>query len=114
MTRAFSKLLFFALLASYTAATVCGPCLHELAGTPHRLSVTLKSPVPGDVPESSDHNADNCLVCHFVAQGQLSVDLVCLAVVPLVFEPEAPEVATLPSSPTLTLAHPRAPPAAIS
>jgi hypothetical protein len=114
MLRALSKLLFFTLLACHTAVTVCGPCLHELAGSSHRLGVTLKSPVPGDVPQPRDHNADNCLVCHYVAQGQLSVDLVCFAVVPLVFELETPDCPTLPSPPTRTLAHPRAPPTAIS
>ena len=114
MTRAFSKFLFFTLLACHTAVTVCGPCLHELAGSSHRLSVTLESPVPGDVPPPSDHNADNCLVCHFLAQGQLSAVLVCLNIVPLVLELETPECPTRPSSPTRTLAHPRAPPSALS
>ena len=107
MTRAFSKLLFFTLLACHTAVTVCGPCLHELAGSSCGLGVTLKSPVPGDVPQPRDHNADNCLVCHYVAQVQLSVDLVCFAVVPLVFELETPDCPIPPFSPTRTLAHPR-------
>jgi hypothetical protein len=114
MLRAFSKPLFFSLIVCHTAVTVCGPCLHDLAGSTHRAGVSLDSSTPGDVPQSRDHNADNCLVCHYVAQAQLSVDLVCFAVVPLTCELETPKQPVLPSSPTRTLAHPRAPPAAIS
>jgi hypothetical protein len=94
--------------------TVVGPCLHELAGSNHQLGVTSKSPIPGDRSQPVDHNSDNCLICHYVAQGQLSTDRVCLAVVPLVFEQITPDCPALPPSLAATLSHPRAPPVVLS
>ncbi len=114
MKLALRKLLFLAFVTCHVAVTVCGPCLHDIAGSSDRLGVTAKSPVPGDTSQPRDHNADNCLICHYVAQGLLSVDLVTLAVVPHVFELVIPECPALPSSPAEALSHPRAPPAVLS
>jgi hypothetical protein len=112
--RAFRKLMFVALVACPAAVTVCGPCLHELTGSSHRLSVAAKSSKPGDNAPPRDHNADNCLICHYVAQCQLPINLTCFAVVPLVFELATPEFPALPVSVTNTPSHPRAPPLALA
>jgi hypothetical protein len=107
-------LMFVALVACHTAVTVCGPCLHELNGSADRLSVAAKSSVPGDNTPPRDHNADNCLICHYVAQSQLPVDLTCFAVVPLVFELATLEFPAHPVSVSLTPSHPRAPPLVVA
>ncbi len=114
MNRALRKALFLSLLACQTAVTVCGPCLHELPGLSHELSISSKAKVPPDGSRPLDHKADHCLICHYLTQGQVSVEVVSLAVVPLVFELAAVERPALLSSSCPSLAHSRAPPANIA
>lgn len=106
MIRRFSRLLIALVLAWHGFIVLGGPCLHALPGTGHHARPSSDGATPlGDAP-------DSCVICHFVAQGQLASALVHeplpegLAVLQLV-EPriDAPR-------PTLHLPSPRAPPTA--
>jgi len=61
--------LLASLLALYGAVTVAGPALHALPGAGH-----VKAGVPGrgDVSDRPDSSHDDCPVCHFFAQGQIT------------------------------------------
>jgi len=111
MTRSVRHVLFASLIACHAVVTLCGPCLHELSGSSHAFGPAAKSHRPDAPAQSSRDSADNCLLCHFVAQGQLTIAPTCERSSPLVAEfvlPDLPVVRPLthhvPSSP-------RAPPA---
>src|SRR5438067_11820785 len=74
MSRLVRQLLFAALIACHAAVTVFGPCLHELPGSSHQFGPASKADRPDDPTPSRRDAADNCVVCHFVAQGQLPVE----------------------------------------
>ncbi len=74
MSRLARQLLFAAIIAYHAIVTVCGPCLHELPGASHETSAAAKANRPSSpVAPRSDTN-DHCLICQFVAQGQLPVE----------------------------------------
>ena len=73
MPRFVRHFLFASLIACHAAVTLCGPCLHELPGSSHQIGLATKSHRPDAPAQSSRDSADNCLICHFVAQGQLTV-----------------------------------------
>ncbi len=111
MTRSVRHLLFAALIACHAAVTLCGPCLHELAGSSHPFAPAAKTHRPDAPAKSSTDSADNCLICHFVAQGQLTVASACERSAPAVAPFEVPE---LPAARPLSHhcpSSPRAPPA---
>jgi hypothetical protein len=74
----FVRQLFCASLIAYHAAvSLCAPCLHELAGSSHVFGGT---PKPHNADDSSGARGDSkssdlCLICQFVAQSQLPVEL---------------------------------------
>ena len=76
---------------------------------------TSKSHRPDAPAQSSRDSADNCLICHFVAQGQLTVATTCDCFAPLVTEIEVPELpvcaALAPSCPIEPTCAPPAAPA---
>src|SRR5438132_11272096 len=74
MSRLVRQLLFAALIACHAAVTVFGPCLHGLPGSSHQIGPASKADRPDDPSPSRRDSADNCVVCHFVAQGQLPVE----------------------------------------
>ena len=111
MLRLARPLLIAALIACHAMVTVCGPCLHELAGTAHAFGPATGSHRPDAPAQSATDSGDNCLLCHFVAQGQLTIAPTCSLSAPMVLayfavEPEIdrPPAHHVPSSP-------RAPPA---
>ena len=106
MTRTVPRLLFAGLIACHAAVTLCGPCLHELAGSSHPLGPAAKTHRPDAPAKSPTDSADNCLICHFVAQGQLTVDSTCERSAPAVAEFVVPE---LPAARPLPHQSPRAP-----
>ena len=77
MPRSVRHFLFASLIACHAAVTLCGPCLHELPGSSHQMGLASKSHRPDAPAQSSRDSADNCLICHFVAQGQLTVATTC-------------------------------------
>lgn len=106
MSRLVRHVLFPALIACHAAVTLCGPCLHELAGSSHRFSPAAKTQCPDAPAKSSTDSADNCPICHFIAQAQLTVASTCERSAPVVAEFVIPELPTarpllhhFPSSP---------------
>jgi hypothetical protein len=71
MRRRSSRRLLAVLLALYGAMIVCGPALHSLSG-PHDANFGPSSNSEPSKGPASSH--DDCPVCHFLSQGQLSVD----------------------------------------
>jgi len=67
--------LFALVFACHAAVTLCGPCLHALPGSSHELRVTSNSQDTDDSGQSRRDGADNCLICQFVAQGQLLAEV---------------------------------------
>src|SRR5262245_42060016 len=114
MYRTVRRLLFASLIACHAAVTLCGPCLHELAGSCHPFGPATKAHRPDLPAKSTSDSADNCLICHFVAQGQLTVDSTCERSAPAVAEFEVPELPAAPPLPHHCPSSPRAPPAAPS
>ena len=101
MPRFVRHFLFASLIACHAAVMLCGPCLHALPGSSHQFGPATKTHRPDAPAQSSRDSADNCLICHFVAQGQLTVDSTCERSAPLVTEIEVPELPTsrpLPAS----------------
>jgi hypothetical protein len=110
MSQLVRRLLFASVLACHAAVTLCGPCLHALPGSSHELGATSKSHRPDDSSQSRRDAADNCLICQFVAQGQLPIEFSTAISNQGVAELVAP---ALPASDTPSLplpSSPRAPP----
>jgi hypothetical protein len=110
MSRLVRQLLFASLIACHSAVTLCGPCLHELSGSPHEMGAASKPHRPDDPAQSRRDATDRCLICHFVAQGQLPIEFFCESSIQLIDELALP---TLPVSRPLSNplpSSPRAPP----
>ena len=71
MHRNARQLLLASLLALYGVMILCGPALHSLAGEDH---VKVGSSTGGDGPDQPASPHDDCPVCHFFGQGQLTGD----------------------------------------
>lgn len=66
------QVLVASLIALHAAVVLCGPCLHELPGLSH--SPDFGSTAQQQHPLKSSHDsADNCPLCHFLAQGHVPV-----------------------------------------
>jgi hypothetical protein len=105
------RFLFALVFACHAAVTLCGPCLHALPGSSHEPGAASKSHRPDDPSQSRRDAADNCLICQFVAQGQLPVEFSAGPFVQLISELVVP---ALPATHTLSTqlpSSPRAPPA---
>ena len=111
MPRSVRHFLFASLIACHAAVTLCGPCLHELPGSSHQIGLATQSHRPDAPAQSSRDSADNCLICHFVAQGQLTVATTCELLRPgrdRDRDPRAPRRAALaPSCPLEPTRSPR-------
>jgi hypothetical protein len=111
MSRIVRHLLFGSVIACHAAVVLCGPCLHALPGSSHGLGAVSKSDRPDDPTQSRRDSADNCLICQFVTQGQLPVEISCGPTIHVI---AALVVPVLPATHTLPLqlpSNPRAPPA---
>ena len=69
------RFLFALVFACHAAVMLCGPCLHALPGSSHELGATSNSQHTDDSGQSRRDGADNCLICQFVAQGQLLAEV---------------------------------------
>ena len=74
MSRFARHILFASVIALHAVVSVCGQCLHEFAGSSHHFGLASKVNGPEDAAGSPRDSADNCVICHFVAQGQLPVE----------------------------------------
>lgn len=111
MTRFVRHLLFASLIACHAAVTLCGPCLHEIPGSSHAFGPASASHRPDAPAKSATDSADNCLICHFVAQGQLTVAPTCQQSTPLLAERVIPDLPVARPLPHHCPSSPRAPPA---
>ncbi len=110
MSQIVRHLLFASVLACHAVVTLCGPCLHALPGSSHELGATSKSHRSDDPAQSRRDAADNCLICQFVAQGQLPVEFSTAISIERVAELVTP-VRPASDNPSLQLpSSPRAPP----
>jgi hypothetical protein len=112
MSRIVRHLLFASVLACHASVTLCGPCLHSLPGSSHEPGAASKSHRPDDPSQSRRDAADNCLICHFVAQGQLPVEFFSGLSIQLIAELVVPALPDTHSRPLQLPSSPRAPPAA--
>jgi hypothetical protein len=69
------RFLFALVFTCHAAVTLCGPCLHALPGSSHKLGATSNSQHSDDSAQSPRDGADNCLICQFVAQRQLLAEV---------------------------------------
>jgi hypothetical protein len=111
MSRLMRRLLLSALVAIYAAVCLCGPCLHALSGSDHPPGPASQAGRTHDPARSTADSADTCLLCHFVAQGQLPVATGHQLSVQVAADLALPAVSV--SRPILhhLAANPRAPPA---
>jgi hypothetical protein len=104
------RLLFGLVFTCHVAVTLCGPCLHALPGSSHELGATANSKHGDDFGQSRRDGADNCLICQFVAQGQLRGEVFTATSFDQVIE-WVPPVAALTQPVSVPLpSSPRAPP----
>jgi hypothetical protein len=111
MLRFARRILFASVIAVHAVVSLCGQCLHEFAGSSHQLGVASKADGPEDAGRSPADSADNCLICHFVAQGQLPVECCSQISVSAVAELPPPSFPAARLVHTLLPSSPRAPPA---
>jgi hypothetical protein len=110
MSRIVRHLLFASVLTCHAVVTLCGPCLHALPGSTHEPGVVAKTDRPGDPLLPSRHTTDNCLLCQFIAQGQLPFEAsIGITILPTA-ESAFLAVPTSDPIPTHLPSGPRAPP----
>ena len=110
MSRIVRQFLFAALIACHVAVVLCGPCLHGLPGSAHEMGAASNPDRAGHPLQSGTDSKDGCLICHFLAQGQLPVEFSLGSSPQLIAEHVIP---ALPLSVTVSnqlTAFPRAPP----
>lgn len=114
MSRSFRSLLTAALVVLHAAFAVGGAGLHALPGWGHGTGLT--QPAKNDHshgPGKSSHEAaDDCAVCQFFAQGQLSTTGPTGRPVRLVALAETPATPSPTPAPARSPSIPRAPPTA--
>jgi hypothetical protein len=104
------QVLFASLIACHAAVTLCGPCLHALPGSSHQPGATSKADRPDHPAQSRRDAADNCVICHFVAQGQLPVESASELSVQTVADLAIPSLLTARPTTHHLPSSPRAPP----
>ena len=103
-------LVFALVVACHAVVTLCGPCLHALPGSSHGIGSPSNSHRADDRSQSGRDSADNCLVCHFVAQGQLPVEFAVAPSIQQITDLVAPAVPASSTPPLRLLSSPRTPP----
>src|SRR5215831_12161 len=114
MSRLVRQLLFATLISCHAAVSLCGPCLHALPGAAHQPGATSKADRPDHPAQSRRDAADNCVVCHFVAQGQLPVECSSELSVQVVTDLAIPSLPTARPASNHLPSSPRAPPGSLS
>lgn len=72
-SRSVRQSLVIALATFHALVMLAGPCLHAVPGWDHGASAgAFATDHPSDKTTPTPHaNSDHCLVCQFLAQGQL-------------------------------------------
>jgi hypothetical protein len=104
------RFLFALVFACHAAVTLFGPCLHALPGLSHEEGSTSKSRHSDDSTQLRRDRADNCLICQFVAQGQLIAGVFTATSFDSMNEPVSPAGGLSPPSSVPLPSFPRAPP----
>ena len=110
MSRFGRHILFSSVIALHAIVSLCGQCLHELPGSPHKLGAASKANCPGDSVPSPRQAPDDCVICHFIAQGQLPVECSAQISDVAIAELPAPELPASRPVHTHVPSSPRAPP----
>jgi hypothetical protein len=110
MSQILRRFVFATLVACHAAVVLCGPCLHELPGSTHRMGAASNPDRPDHPLQSQSDSKDRCLICQFVAQGQLPVEFYVSSSPELVAEFVLPPVSVPHLSFRLLPSSPRAPP----
>jgi len=105
MTRTARHALVASLIVLHAAVVVCGAGLHALPGWGHESGLHSRarndhSHGPG---KSSHEAADDCAVCQFLAQGQISCET------PPAVAVRITSVVARPAAPVADIAPPRSP-----
>lgn len=75
MMRPVRQALVLAVLAVHATFVVCGAGLHALPGLGHVSSLSSSGRAAATHSEGTNPtSADDCPVCHFLAQGQMTID----------------------------------------
>jgi hypothetical protein len=75
MARIGRQFLSAFLIACHSTVTLCGPCLHELPNAAHHhIGAASKLHRADDPLRPRSDSKEGCLICQFVAQGQLPVE----------------------------------------
>ncbi len=75
MTPSVRQFLLAIFITCHSTMSVCGPCLHELPSLTHRPRTASRARRSEILAQSSGHSKDSCLVCKYVAQSQLTVEV---------------------------------------
>lgn len=112
MTRLFRSTLIATLIAFHAAVTVCATGLHALPGLSHDSGLRpFAKDDHSHGPGKGGHSAsDECPVCQFLAQGQLSTDVTAAATGWLVIDRASTWPENVRACSLLLHSAPRAPP----
>jgi hypothetical protein len=112
MNRIVRRLLVSLLIALHAAITLGGAGLHALPGFGHSsgLRPFAKSDHSHGPGKNAKAESDDCAVCQFLAQGQLSTESTASAGAWLVSDVSSPALPDLAPVSLHRLAIPRAPP----
>ena len=113
MSRFARQILFASVIALHAVVSLCGQCLHDFAGSSHQLGMASKAHGPEDPAPLPRDSGDNCLICHFVAQGQLPVECCSQISVIAIGEVAAPSLPAGRLTHTHIPSSPRAPPRSV-
>jgi hypothetical protein len=112
MTRSVRPILVLGLVAMHAGLTLCAAGLHVLPGLDHGTG--LNRPARNDHthgPGKSSHaTADDCVICQFLAQGQIVTGPATTATAWLVARVDLPTECPHTCTPTHRSFAPRAPP----
>jgi hypothetical protein len=110
MSRIVRQFLFATLIACHAAVVLCGPCLHGLSGSEHEMGAASNPNRAGHPLQSGTDSKDGCLICHFLAQGQLPVEFSRGSSPQLIAEHVIPALPPSDTVPDQLTSCPRAPP----
>jgi hypothetical protein len=112
--RRFMNLLKPTLVAWYLATLLAGPGLHELPGFAHEQTLGCSTDNHSDRTAPSESRTSNgdghCLICHFLAQGQINTEQCSVPLLAPAVIDSAPISTFAPEACHWHLANPRAPP----
>jgi hypothetical protein len=116
--RRVTSLLSPTLVACYLAIILAGPALHEFPGLAHEPTLSRSTDNHGESsahsePQTSEADS-HCLICHFLAQGQITTERCTPGFIEPAVYSSAPLAWSAPRVSHWCPACPRAPPISAS